>query len=249
MSMATRTAVVTGAGSGIGAASARALSNLGFTVYCMGRRAEKIAAITQEINGIPIVGDVTNLDDVTQLAEVVGRELNVLVNNAGGAIGVDAVVDSNPEDWRTMYETNVIGTLNVTKALIGALESSGNGIIINMGSIAGHLAYEGGSGYTAAKHALAVMSETLRLELNGRPIRISEIAPGMVKTEEFSLNRLGDQSKADAVYAGVDAPLVAEDIADAVAWIATRPAHVNIDLMVVKPVAQAAPYKVARKQK
>lgn len=245
--MTSKTAVVTGAGSGIGAATARALTEAGFKVFCMGRRADRIAAIAEEIGGVPVVGDVTNLEDVANLAKQVGDQLNVLVNNAGGAIGLDPVVDSNPEDWRAMFESNVIGTLNVTKALASALEASGDGVIVNMGSIAGHLAYEGGSGYTAAKHAVAVMTETLRLELNGKPIRICEIAPGMVKTEEFSLNRLKDQQKADAVYAGVEAPLLAEDIADAVAWVVTRPAHVNIDLMTIKPVAQAAPHKVARK--
>ncbi len=245
--MTSKTAVVTGAGSGIGAATARALTEAGFKVFCMGRRADRISAIAEEIGGVPVVGDVTNLEDVANLAKQVGAQLNVLVNNAGGAIGLDPVIDSNPEDWRAMFESNVIGTLNVTKALASALEASGDGVIVNMGSIAGHLAYEGGSGYTAAKHAVAVMTETLRLELNGKPIRICEIAPGMVKTEEFSLNRLKDQQKADAVYAGVEAPLLAEDIADAVTWVVTRPAHVNIDLMTIKPVAQAAPHKVARK--
>lgn len=245
--MTSKTAVVTGAGSGIGAATARALTEAGFKVFCMGRRADRISAIAEEIGGVPVVGDVTNLEDVANLAKQVGAQLNVLVNNAGGAIGLDPVVDSNPEDWRAMFESNVIGTLNVTKALASALEASGDGVIVNMGSIAGHLAYEGGSGYTAAKHAVAVMTETLRLELNGKPIRICEIAPGMVKTEEFSLNRLKDQQKADAVYAGVEAPLLAEDIADAVTWVVTRPSHVNIDLMTIKPVAQAAPHKVARK--
>lgn len=246
--MRTPTAVVTGAGSGIGAASARALAKMGFQVFCMGRRADRIESIAEEIGGVAVVGDVTNLDDVARLASIVGPQLDVLVNNAGGAIGLDPVATSDPAHWREMYESNVIGTLQVTQALVNALESSGAGIIINMGSIAGHVAYEGGSGYTAAKHAVAVMTETLRLELNGKPIRVTEIAPGMVKTEEFSLNRLRDQSKADAVYAGVDGPLIAEDIADAVAWIATRPSHVNVDLMVIKPTAQAAPHKVARRK-
>lgn len=221
---------------------------MGFQVFCMGRRADRIESIAEEIGGVAVVGDVTNLDDVARLASIVGPQLDVLVNNAGGAIGLDPVATSDPAHWREMYESNVIGTLQVTQALMNALESSGAGIIINMGSIAGHVAYEGGSGYTAAKHAVAVMTETLRLELNGKPIRVTEIAPGMVKTEEFSLNRLRDQSKADAVYAGVDGPLIAEDIADAVAWIATRPSHVNVDLMVIKPTAQAAPHKVARRK-
>jgi NADP-dependent 3-hydroxy acid dehydrogenase YdfG len=147
-----------------------------------------------------------------------------------------------------MYETNVIGTMQVTKALAPALVESGAGIIVNIGSIAGHLVYEGGGGYTAAKHALAAVTQTLRLELNGQPVRVTEIAPGMVKTEEFSLVRLGgDQTKADAVYAGVEAPLSADDVAEAVRWVVTRPPHVDIDLMVIKPVAQAAPHKIARR--
>jgi NADP-dependent 3-hydroxy acid dehydrogenase YdfG len=146
-----------------------------------------------------------------------------------------------------MYEMNVIGTLQVTKALLPALEASGVGIVINVGSIAGHLTYEGGAGYTAAKHALVALTETLRLELWNRPIRVTEIAPGMVQTEGFSLVRFdGDQEKADKVYEGVRGPLVAEDVAEAVAFVATRPPHVNVDLLVIKPRAQAAPHKIDR---
>jgi NADP-dependent 3-hydroxy acid dehydrogenase YdfG len=241
-----RTAVVTGASSGIGAATARALAAAGYHVICAARRADRLEALTAEIGGTAIACDVTDLDQVAALATAVGGTLDVLVNNAGGAFGVGPVVDSDPEQWRQMYEVNVIGTLNVTKALAPALIASGAGTIINTGSIAGHLAYEGGGGYTAAKHGLAVMTETLRLELNGQPVRVTEIAPGMVRTEEFSLVRLGDQAKADAVYAGVAEPLVAEDVADAICWVATRPAHVNIDLLMIKPLAQAAPHKVDR---
>ncbi|MDX6277645.1 MAG: hypothetical protein QOJ72_1773 [Nocardioidaceae bacterium] len=241
-----RTAVVTGASSGIGAATARALASAGFHVICAARRVDRLEALTAEIGGTAIACDVTDNDQVGALASAVGDTLDVLVNNAGGAFGVGPVVDSDPEQWRQMYEVNVIGTLNVTKALAPALIASGAGTIINTGSIAGHLAYEGGGGYTAAKHGLAVMTETLRLELNGQPVRVTEIAPGMVRTEEFSLVRLGDRAKADAVYAGVAEPLVAEDVADAICWVATRPAHVNIDLLVIKPLAQAAPHKVDR---
>ncbi|MEO6470562.1 MAG: SDR family NAD(P)-dependent oxidoreductase [Aeromicrobium sp.] len=244
--MTSRTAVVTGASSGIGAATARALAAEGFHVFCAARRADRVDALASEIGGTAITCDVTDPAQVAALAEAVGDSLNVLVNNAGGAFGIGPVVDSDPEQWRQMYETNVIGTLNVTKALTPALIASGAGTIINTGSIAGHLAYEGGGGYTAAKHALAVMTETLRLELNGQPVRVTEIAPGMVRTEEFSLVRLGDRAKADAVYAGVAEPLVAEDVADAISWVATRPHHVNIDLLVIKPLAQAAPHKVHR---
>jgi NADP-dependent 3-hydroxy acid dehydrogenase YdfG len=242
-------AVVTGAGSGIGAAIARALAAEGFHVICAARRADRIQAVADAIGGTAVVCDVTSADDVARLAEVAGPQVEVLINNAGGALGVDSVTAADPDQWRSMYETNVIGTMQVTKALMPALVASGAGVIVNIGSIAGHLVYEGGGGYTAAKHALAAVTETLRLELNGQPVRVTEIAPGMVKTEEFSLVRLGgDQAKADAVYAGVEAPLSAEDIAEAVRWVVTRPPHVDIDLMVIKPVAQAAPHKIHRTQ-
>ncbi len=182
----------------------------------------------------------------TRWPAAVGGTLNVLVNNAGGALGADPVIESDADEWRRMYDINVIGTMQVTKALAPALIASGAGTIINIGSTAGRWAYEGGGGYTAAKHAVAVLTKTLRLELNGKPVRVSEIAPGMVRTDEFALNRLGDKAKADAVYAGVAEPLLADDIADAVQWVATRPQHVNVDLMVVQPIAQAAAHKVHR---
>ena len=176
-----------------------------------------------------------------------GPRLDVLVNNAGGAYGLEPVEHATVEDWRKMFEVNVIGTLQVTKALLPALKASGEGIIVNVGSIAGRTAYEGGAGYTAAKHGLAVMTETMRLELVDQPVRVTEIAPGMVRTEGFALTRFGgDQERADAVYAGVAEPLVAEDVAEAIVWMATRPAHVNVDLLVIKPRAQAAAHKVHR---
>lgn len=240
-------AVVTGASSGIGAATARSLAAAGYHVFCAARRVDRIEALAADIQGTAVRCDVTVEADVAALADAVGADLDLLVNNAGGALDVDPVAEADPARWREMFEINVIGTLIVTRALIPALEAGRGGTIINTGSIAGHLAYEGGSGYTAAKHAVSVMTETLRLELNGRPIRVSEIAPGMVRTEEFSLTRMGgDQAKADAVYAGVDAPLTAEDIAESITWMAERPHHVNIDLMIIKPLAQAAPHKVHR---
>jgi NADP-dependent 3-hydroxy acid dehydrogenase YdfG len=171
----------------------------------------------------------------------------VLVNNAGGAFGSESVEDADPDDWRAMYEVNVLGLLNVTQALLPALRASGDAVIVNMGSTAGRIAYEGGGGYTAAKHGTQVVTETLRLELVGEPIRISEVAPGMVRTDEFALVRFdGDRERAEAVYAGVPDPLVAADVADAVAWIVTRPSHVNIDELVIRPRAQAAQHKVHR---
>jgi NADP-dependent 3-hydroxy acid dehydrogenase YdfG len=209
-----RTAVVTGASSGIGAASARALAAAGFRVVCAARRTDRITALAEEIDGLAVACDVTSADSVRGLAEVVGDRLHVLVNNAGGAFGSDPVESADPDDWRAMYEVNVIGLLHVTQALLPALRASGDGLIINMGSTAGRVAYEGGGGYTAAKHGTQVVTETLRLELVGEPIRISEVAPGMVRTDEFALVRFdGDREKADAVYAGVPDPLVAEDVA------------------------------------
>jgi NADP-dependent 3-hydroxy acid dehydrogenase YdfG len=212
-----RTAVVTGASSGIGAATARALAADGFHVWCAARRSERIEPLAAEIGGTAAVCDVTDPTSVAALADAVGEPLHVL------------------------------GTLHVTQALLPALRASGDGLIVNVGSTAGRVAYEGGGGYTAAKHGTKVLTETLRLELNGEPIRISEIAPGMVRTDEFALVRFeGDASKADAVYAGVPDPLVAEDVADAISWIATRPSHVNIDELVIRPRAQAAQHKVHR---
>ncbi|WP_262848106.1 SDR family NAD(P)-dependent oxidoreductase [Mumia quercus] len=242
-----RTAVVTGASSGIGAATARRLAADGFRVVCAARRADRIEALAAEIDGVAVVCDVTDQASVDALAAAVGPELAVLVNNAGGAVGQEPIERTDPEAWREMYDSNVLGTLRVTKALLPALRASGAGTVLNVGSIAGHLTYEGGAGYTAAKHGVAMITETLRLELNGEPVRVTEIAPGMVHTEEFSLVRFGgDKEKAEAVYAGVAEPLTADDVADAIAWMVTRPQHVNIDLMVIKPIAQAAPWKVAR---
>ncbi|MDQ4007026.1 MAG: SDR family oxidoreductase [Actinomycetota bacterium] len=242
-----RRAVVTGASSGIGQATARVLAAEGFEVVCAARRAERVEALAKEIHGVAVACDVTDARSVAELADRAGTPVDVLVNNAGGAFGQEPITETDPEDWRRMYDVNVLGTLHVTQAMLPALVASGEGVIVNVGSIAGHLAYEGGAGYTAAKHGVAVMTETLRLELVDQPVRITEVAPGMVKTEEFSLTRFGgDREKAEKVYAGVEAPLVAEDVADCIGWVATRPAHVNIDLLVVKPRAQAAPHKVHR---
>ena len=246
MTDTTRTAVVTGASSGIGAATARALAAAGHEVICVARRTGRIVDLAAEIDGRAVTCDITDADSVAALAAEVGAGLDVLVNNAGGAYGLDPVATADIEDWRTMYEVNVIGTLRVTQALLPALVAA-EGVVVNVGSTAGRTSYEGGAGYTAAKHAVATMTETMRLELVDQPVRITEIAPGMVHTEGFSLTRFkGDQERADKVYAGVAEPLVAEDVADAIAWMATRPAHVNVDLLVIKPRAQAAAHKVHR---
>ena len=240
-------AVVTGASSGIGAATARRLAAEGFEEVAAARRRERLDALAAEIPGLRAVTlDVTSPESVADLAASLD-DVAVLVNNAGGAIGVEPIERADPADWLAMYETNVLGVLRVTQSLLPALEHGTGGHVVLTGSIAGHLVYEGGGGYTAAKHGAAAFVETLRLELNARPIRVTEIAPGMVHTEGFSLVRLrGDQAAADRVYAGVEYPLTADDIADCIAFAVTRPAHVNIDLLVVKPLAQAAPHKIAR---
>jgi len=240
-------AVVTGASSGIGAATARRLAAEGFAVIAVARRADRLSALVEETGGVAVPCDVTDPAQVARLAEVVGPRLDVLINNAGAAIGQAPVAEADPEDWRRMFEVNVLGLLHVTQALLPALVASGAGTIVMMGSTAGRVPDEGGGGYTAAKHGTKVVSQTLRLELFDKPVRICEIAPGMVRTDEFALTRFGgDAERAAQVYAGVAEPLVAEDVADAVAWVVTRPPHVNVDELVIRPRAQAAQHKVHR---
>jgi NADP-dependent 3-hydroxy acid dehydrogenase YdfG len=248
--MSIGTAVVTGASSGIGAATARRLVSEGYDVWAAARRRDRLDALRDELGDAvrPVSLDVTSAESVAALSAEVGGSLNVLVNNAGGAFGMETVAEADPADWRAMFEVNVIGALRVTQALLPALVASGQGHIVVMGSTAGRIVYEGGGGYTAAKHGATALAETLRLELLGQPVRVTEIAPGMVRTEEFSTVRFrGDAERAAKNYEGVDAPLTAEDIADCVAWCVTRPAHVDIDLLVVKPLAQAAQHKVDRR--
>lgn len=251
-------AVVTGASSGIGAATARRLAAEGFLVWAAARRIEKLAELAQASGGagiVPVSLDVTEAASVSALADRLATasglpELTLLVNNAGGAFGLDPVATADPADWLRMYETNVLGAMRMTQALLPLLQAGRGGHVMLTGSTAGHGVYEGGAGYSAAKYGARAMMETLRLELNGTPVRVSEVAPGMVETAEFSLVRFnGDADRAAAVYAGVDEPLTAEDIADVIAFVATRPAHVNIDSLIVRPIAQAAAYKVARRAK
>lgn len=241
-------AVVTGASSGIGAASARALAAAGFRVFCAARRLDRLVELADEIGGVAIECDITDQSQVDALAAAVGSRCDLLVNNAGGAIGVDPIETANVADWEKMYQINVTGTLRVTQALLGAIEAA-HGAIIFVTSAAAETAYEGGGGYCGVKSAERYLVGSLRLELVERPVRVCEISPGLVHTPEFSLVRLGgDQAAADAVYAGVDAPLVAEDIAEAVRWIASLPEHVNVDRLVIRPRAQAANWKLARSQ-
>ena len=244
--MSRGTAVVTGASSGIGAATARRLVAEGYDVIAAARRLDRLDALATECGVQPVALDVTDQESVDAFA--VGLPTcHVLVNNAGGAFGLQPVAESDEGDWRRMWEVNVLGMMRVTRALLPALEASGNGVVVTVTSTAGHGVYEGGAGYAAAKHAERAVSETLRLEVLGKPIRVVEIAPGMVATEEFSLNRLGgDQTLADAVYAGVPGPLSADDVADCIAWAASQPWNVNVDLLVVRPRAQAAQHKLYR---
>lgn len=243
---ATRTALVTGASSGIGAASARALAADGFTVWCAARREDRITDLAQEIGGHAVVCDVTDAAAVAALAEQVDS-LDVLVNNAGGAFDMAAVEDADAATWARMYDVNVLGTLRTIQALLPALRADGGGLVINIGSTAGRVSYERGAGYVAAKHGTKVLTQTLRLEHVAEPLRFTEIAPGMVATEEFALVRFeGDQSKASKVYEGVEEPLQAEDVAEIVRWVASLPHHVDIDEVVVRPRAQAAQHKVHR---
>ncbi|GAA4247006.1 SDR family oxidoreductase [Dactylosporangium darangshiense] len=249
--MSTRIAVVTGASSGIGAATARRLDAEGFHVVAVARREDRLNDLVAGLkSATAVAADVTSDESVAALAEAVGAldgTVELLVNNAGGAIGAETVEQADLGDWLWMFDVNVLGTVRVTKALLPLLERSGRATIVVLSSTAGLVVYEGGGGYTAAKHAQTAVAETLRLELNGRPIRVVEIDPGMVRTDEFALKRFeGDAQKAAAVYAGVAEPLVAEDIADCIAWTATRPHHVNIDRLVVRPLAQAAQHKVHR---
>lgn len=241
-------AVVTGASSGIGAATVKRLTDEGWLVTAVARRRDRLEYLASRTGCDYVVADITDADAVAELAESVARKkpLHALVNNAGGAIGLARIEDSDPADWLAQYELNVVGTVRVTQALLPALQDSGRGDVVIVTSTAGHEPHEMGGGYAAAKHAEATLARTLRLELTGTGVRVIEIAPGMVHTEEFSLNRFGgDQARADAVYQGLQ-PLVADDIADAVAWSLTRPHHVNIDLMVVRPREQASYTKTVR---
>ncbi|MEW2580682.1 SDR family oxidoreductase [Streptomyces syringium] len=250
--MSTRTAVVTGASSGIGAATARHLAAAGYRVLLTARRKDRIEALAAELTeagheAVAHTLDVTDRAAVDAFAAGVGGSVEVLVNNAGGALGSETVATADPADWRTMYEVNVLGTLHMTQALLPALTGSGDGTVVVLSSTAALATYEGGGGYVAAKHGAHVIAETLRLELCGSPVRVIEVAPGMVRTDEFAVTRFrGDEEKAAAVYAGVAEPLTADDVAETIAWAVTRPSHVNIDLLVVRPRAQASNYKVHR---
>jgi len=232
-----KVAVVTGASSGIGAAAARALAAGGFQVVLGARRTDRIDALAEEIGGRAMYLDVTDPASVERFVGTLER-VDVLVNNAGGAKGLATVAEADLDDWRWMWETNVVGTLRMTKALLPGLIASGDGLIITITSIAALEVYDNGAGYTSAKHAQALLHRTLRGELLGQPVRLTEICPGMVETE-FSLVRFdGDADRADKIYQGLT-PLTADDVADVIAFAASRPPHVNLDQIVLKPRDQA----------
>ncbi|WP_194816161.1 SDR family NAD(P)-dependent oxidoreductase [Nocardia sp. XZ_19_385] len=231
--MSKRSAVVTGASSGIGEATARELAKQGFHVYVGARRLDRLQRLADEIGGTALELDVTSDESVRAFCDAV-PEAAVLVNNAGGAKGLATVAEADLDDWRWMWETNVLGTLRVTKALLPKLIGSGDGLIVTITSVAAFQHYDNGSGYTSAKHAQAVLHRTLRGELLGKPVRLTEIAPGAVETE-FSLVRFdGDEERAAKVYDGID-PLVAADVAEIVGFVASRPPHVNLDQIIVRP--------------
>ena len=241
----TRIAVVTGASSGIGAATARQLAADGFHVVIGARRLDRLEELASDIGGTALELDVTDEDSVAAFTAVIPR-VDVLINNAGGAKGLAPVIDADLDDWRWMWETNVLGTLRVTKSLLPKLIESGDGLIVTITSVAAFEAYDNGSGYTSAKHAQAVLHRPLRGERLGTPVRLTEVAPGAVETE-FSLVRFdGDAAKADAVYQGIT-PLVASDIAEVIGFVASRPSHVNLDQIIIRPRDQAGAGRFSRK--
>jgi NADP-dependent 3-hydroxy acid dehydrogenase YdfG len=246
-SMSTRgTAVVTGASSGIGAATARALAGAGFEVVLGARRDDRLAGLVTEIgpNASAHHLDVTDIASVDAFTNSIPT-CQVLVNNAGGAHGLESIAQANEADWQAMYDSNVLGTLRMTRALLPKLVASGDGIVVTVGSVAAFEPYAGGAGYNAAKHATKALMDVLRIELVGQPVRVSEIDPGMVETE-FSLVRFGgDAARADQVYQGIT-PLSANDVAEVIAFVVTRPSHVDIDTIVVRPRDQARVWLVHR---
>jgi len=237
-------AVITGASSGIGAATALRLADEGFEVVLGARRVDKLTAIAERAGGRARELDVTDDASVKSFAKAC-TGARVLVNNAGLALGLEDVQELSEKRVRLMWETNVMGLLRMTQALLGELESSGNGHIVNIGSIAAFEVYPGGGGYTASKHAGRALTRTLRQELVGRPLRITEINPGHVSTE-FALVRFDqDSERSEQIYEGFT-PLSAEDIADCVAWALTRPDNVNVDEIVLRARAQATATLIAR---
>ncbi|MCF3140464.1 SDR family oxidoreductase [Paenarthrobacter sp. AR 02] len=245
-----KTAVVTGASTGIGEATVRALASAGWKVFAVARRADRLGALGAETGAVPFPADITVDDDVAALLAAVTEAggADTLINIAGGARGADIIANADTEDWDWMYQVNVLGTMKITRAFLPMLRDNGEGTVLNLTSTAGLSAYEGGAGYNAAKFAQHAMTNALRLEEVGNNVRVIEVAPGLVLTEEFALNRLGDKDAAAKVYEGVEKPLTAADVADVVKYAVSLPHHINLDQIVVRPVAQAANHKLVRKQ-
>jgi NADP-dependent 3-hydroxy acid dehydrogenase YdfG len=244
-----KAALVTGASSGIGQATVRALAAEGWTVFAVARRAERLAELEAETGAVGIPADIAEDDDVSRLLARVTEAggIDTLINIAGGARGADTVGAASTEDWEWMYRVNVLGTMKLTRAFLPMLRANGKGTVLNLTSTAGLAAYEGGGGYNAAKFAQHAMTGALRLEEAENNLRVIEVAPGLVYTEEFALNRLGDRQAAEKVYQGVEKPLTAEDVAEVVRYAVAAPHHVNLDQIVIRPVAQAANHKLIRK--
>ncbi|RDV08967.1 SDR family NAD(P)-dependent oxidoreductase [Arthrobacter sp. RT-1] len=244
-----KAALVTGASSGIGEATVRALRAAGWTVFAVARRAERLAALAAETGAVAIPADISEDDDVSRLLSQVTEAggVDTLINIAGGARGADTIGGASTDDWEWMYRVNVLGTMKLTRAFLPMLRATGEGTVLNLTSTAALAAYEGGGGYNAAKFAQHAMTGALRLEEAEHNVRVIEVAPGLVYTEEFALNRLGDRQAADKVYQGVEKPLTADDVADVVRYAVTAPHHVNLDQIVIRPVAQAANHKLIRK--
>jgi len=248
----TRRAVVTGASSGIGEATARALRSSGWDIVAVARRAERLQALEAETGAVAFAADLTIPADIDGLAAWLDESgpVHALVQVAGGARGTDRVEDASAEDWQWMYDVNVLSAQRLVAALLPLLRQAavgGHADTVFVTSTAAQTAYPGGGGYNAAKAAESMLVHALRLELNGEPIRVVEIAPGMVYTEEFTLNRLGgDRNAAERVYQDVEEPLTAVDVADVIAYALNAPGHVNLDLVTMRPVAQSAQHLLAR---
>ncbi|WP_284978018.1 SDR family oxidoreductase [Arthrobacter sp. fls2-241-R2A-200] len=245
-----KTAVVTGASTGIGEATVRALADAGWKVFAVARRADRLQALGTQTGAVPFAADITHDDDVAALLAAVTEAggADTLINIAGGARGADTIANADSEDWDWMYKVNVLGTMKITRAFLPMLRKNGEGTVLNLTSTAALAAYEGGGGYNAAKFAQHAMTNALRLEEVGNNLRVIEVAPGLVYTEEFALNRLGDKEAAEKVYAGVEKPLTAQDVADVVKYAVSLPHHINLDHITVRPVAQAANHKLIRKE-
>lgn len=249
-----KNAIVTGASSGIGAAAVRQLRSNGWNVIAVARREDRLAQLAQETGALPFTADVTVSEDIERLHAFATETfktaggVDTVINIAGGARGVDSVANAKEDDWQWMFQVNVLGTLNVLKAFLPDLRDHGFGTVLNLTSTAGHTAYEGGAGYNAAKFGQHALTGALRLEEAEHNIRVIEVAPGMVHTNEFTVNRLGgNQEAAEKVYQGVEKPLTAEDVAEVVAYAVGLPHHINLDQIVMRPVAQAAAHKVIRR--